>query len=381
MSSSVPKVSVAMLAYNHEKYVAQAIESVLAQETNFPVELVIGEDQSTDRTRAICQEYAARYPDRIRLFLRDRNDPGRRRYPLPVFFNVGETWKACQGDYVAYLDGDDYWTDPRKLQHQADLLDRDPGVVLCADRYRRLYEERNEMQDDRFDAEFAGRSQIEINYDNFLQPPLLLSSFMMVRRTALVGYFDKQVGWDTALWAHVLSGGGRGIVANRYTGVYRRHGGGVWSALADRDVHMRSHMQNTMLLQNEGLRSKCIAEAYRSGSLVRSHDLVEIAVEAHQAWERHAFEVSDAIARQNGTQTSRLMRSLSRQLSAIQERLLRGQAENVGQSCRPRLPLARRLVRQLLFGLLVIAASPLMLFVALTRSLRRTEPVDAPKQT
>ena len=119
----MPLVSVCMTTYNHEPYIAEAIESVLAQQTSFGVELVVGEDCSTDRTAAICREYAAKYPDRIRLVTSPENVGWRANYR--------RTFEACRGKYVAYLDGDDWWCDPRKLQMQADLMESDPGCGMC----------------------------------------------------------------------------------------------------------------------------------------------------------------------------------------------------------------------------------------------------------
>ena len=118
-----PKVSVLMLAYNHERYIRQAIESALAQRTSFPFEIVIGEDCSTDGTRAIVAEYGRRHPDRIRLLLRPHNFGMQR--------NSWETYSACRGQYYAPLEGDDYWTDPDKLQFQVDFLDAHPECVAC----------------------------------------------------------------------------------------------------------------------------------------------------------------------------------------------------------------------------------------------------------
>ena len=117
------KVSVAMITYNHEKFIAQAIDSVLMQQTDFEYELVIGEDCSTDRTRAMVVDYAGRYPDRIRPLLRERN--------LGMNPNFVQTFQSCRGEYVALLEGDDYWTDPLKLQKQTDYLSSRPDCSLC----------------------------------------------------------------------------------------------------------------------------------------------------------------------------------------------------------------------------------------------------------
>ncbi|HMP08564.1 MAG TPA: glycosyltransferase, partial [Lacipirellulaceae bacterium] len=109
------KVSVCMVTYNHERYIAQAVESALAQQTTFPVEIVIGEDCSTDGTRAILAGLAERHPGIVRLRLADANQGAKRNF-------VG-TFAACRGEYVTILEGDDYFTNPAKLQLQADALD------------------------------------------------------------------------------------------------------------------------------------------------------------------------------------------------------------------------------------------------------------------
>ena len=117
------KVSVCMITYNHEKFIAQAIESVMMQEAGFQYELVIGEDCSTDRTREICIECQGRFPDRIRLLLPEKN--------LGMMHNFVQTLNVCTGQYVALLEGDDYWTTPRKLQKQADFLDMHQDYATC----------------------------------------------------------------------------------------------------------------------------------------------------------------------------------------------------------------------------------------------------------
>ncbi len=116
-------VSVWMITYNHEEFIAQAIESVLMQQTNFEFEIVIGEDCSTDRTLSICKDYQKKYPDKIRLI----TSPGN----VGIAANGSRTLMACKGKYVALLEGDDYWTDPTKLQRQVDILESNPGCVVC----------------------------------------------------------------------------------------------------------------------------------------------------------------------------------------------------------------------------------------------------------
>ena len=132
MTMQTPLVSVCMTAYNHEPYLREAIEGVLAQRTDFAVELVVGEDCSTDRTRAIAEEYAAACPGRVRLVTGPGNIGWRANYL--------RTFEACRGKYVAYCDGDDWWCDPGKLQRQVDLLEADPACGMCYTRADNFYQ-------------------------------------------------------------------------------------------------------------------------------------------------------------------------------------------------------------------------------------------------
>jgi glycosyltransferase involved in cell wall biosynthesis len=109
-----PHVSVCMIAFKHEAYIRQAIESILSQDVDFPIELVIGDDCSPDGTAVICEEIAAR-DSRIRLLSRERN--------LGVMPNFSRTLRACRGEYIAVCEGDDYWTDPFKLRKQVRFLE------------------------------------------------------------------------------------------------------------------------------------------------------------------------------------------------------------------------------------------------------------------
>lgn len=111
-----------MITYNHAPYIAQAIEGVVQQKTTSPFELVIGEDCSTDGTREIVFEYQKKYPDIIRVITSDKNIGATR--------NGLRTVKACQGKYIAFCEGDDYWHHPHKLQKQVDYLESHPECGL-----------------------------------------------------------------------------------------------------------------------------------------------------------------------------------------------------------------------------------------------------------
>ena len=131
VSAMRPLLSVRLLTYNHHRYIRQCIDSVLMQVTDFPFEIVIGEDDSTDGTRTICKDYADRYPDRIRLMLRSERNKIILNGVKTSRYNFIETMKDCRGKFVALMDGDDYWTDSRKLQQEVDFLSRHPSFVLA----------------------------------------------------------------------------------------------------------------------------------------------------------------------------------------------------------------------------------------------------------
>lgn len=117
-----PLASISCVTYNQEKFIGKAIESFLAQKTNFPFEIIIGEDCSTDATRKIVSGYRDKYPDIIRLITSDEN--------VGPLINGFRTKQQCRGKYIAICDGDDYWIDPLKLQKQVDFLEANPDYIM-----------------------------------------------------------------------------------------------------------------------------------------------------------------------------------------------------------------------------------------------------------
>jgi glycosyltransferase involved in cell wall biosynthesis len=223
----VTGVSVALLTYNHERYVAQAIESVLAQR-GVEFELIVSEDCSTDGTRAIVDEYAARHPDRIRV-VSDTHNVG-----MTAAFARGIG--AATGRYVALLDGDDYWTSPDKLRLQAEYLDAHPECALCFHNVTVVYEDGSIAPHPFHSSEprqYLSRAMpksvstlADIAPGNFMQ-----TCSVMYRR----GLFTDLPSWFADLpvadWPlHVLNAehGDIGYI-DAAMAVYRVHAGGVWS--------------------------------------------------------------------------------------------------------------------------------------------------------
>ncbi|WP_025765194.1 glycosyltransferase family 2 protein [Dyadobacter tibetensis] len=125
------KVSICVPTYNHEQYIGQMLEGALMQQTSFDFEIVIGDDASTDHTADIIRAYRERNPGKLRAFLHTQNQGPSEPREFAGRNNVLQLLKACQGDYVAMCEGDDYWTDPLKLQKQVDFMDANPDFSIC----------------------------------------------------------------------------------------------------------------------------------------------------------------------------------------------------------------------------------------------------------
>lgn len=122
MNSDI-KVSVCVVTYNQEKYIAECLQSLVDQVTDFPFEIIVGEDFSTDRTREIVLDFQKKYPDLIKPLLHAKN--------VGPVENIVATYKYAKGKYIAHMDGDDLAL-PGKLQVQSDVLDENTDCVICS---------------------------------------------------------------------------------------------------------------------------------------------------------------------------------------------------------------------------------------------------------
>ena len=116
------KVSVVILSYNQSKYIKQALNSVVSQQTNFPFEVIVADDCSTDDTLSVCGDFETKYPF-VRVEQSDKN--------LGYSKNWERALSLGSGEYLAVFEGDDYWTDNLKLQKQSDYLDANPDCGMC----------------------------------------------------------------------------------------------------------------------------------------------------------------------------------------------------------------------------------------------------------
>lgn len=219
------KLSVCIQTYNHGPYIAQALDSTLMQETDFEYEIIVGEDESQDSTREICVEYATQYPDRIRLFLRSRTNVIFIDGKPTGRFNFMQNLQVARGQYVALLDGDDYWTSPHKLQRQVDLLDAHPDYALCFHAVAR--------QDNEGHAPSLPFQKPRNRYtiDDLLQGNFIASCSVVYRNRLFEDLPDWYREAPMADWPlHVLNAlhGDIGYI-DQVMAVHRIHSGSIWS--------------------------------------------------------------------------------------------------------------------------------------------------------
>lgn len=194
----MPLVSVIVTTYNHEPYLADALDAILSQRCDFGVEIVLGEDCSSDGTLAVCREYAEKYPEKITLIASAENVGWRENYRRCV--------EAARGKYIAFCDGDDYWCDVERLSEQVALMEANPNVGLCYT----LAERRNE------EGRLVGRFPIgegHTTLNAMLHDWCVENCTTLARRDAVVDYYasekpENRPEWlteDLPMWLYVAS--------------------------------------------------------------------------------------------------------------------------------------------------------------------------------
>ena len=123
--SQNPLVSIVCITYNHERFIRDALDGFVMQKTNFPFEILINDDASTDKTADIIREYEAKYPNLFRCVYQTENQWGKKDVCRDILYPM------IRGQYVALCEGDDYWTDPLKLQKQVDFMESHPDFYIC----------------------------------------------------------------------------------------------------------------------------------------------------------------------------------------------------------------------------------------------------------
>lgn len=175
-------VSVIMPVYNHEQYVAKALDSILSQKTKYTYEILIGEDCSPDRSRDIVKKYEEKYPGKIRAFYREKNMGGTK--------NGYALYMASKGRYISLLEGDDYWCDDRRIERQIGFLDSHPEYIGVAHNYKKVNQndiiiEEKCISDDATECDFT--------WQDFLEKMFLFQSATLTYRNVFLENKDYSI--------------------------------------------------------------------------------------------------------------------------------------------------------------------------------------------
>jgi len=269
------KLSVAMITYNHEKFIVQALDSVLMQEVDFDYEIVIGDDLSQDRTREILLDYQAQYPEKIRLLFYETKQG--------VGGNICEVLTSCQGEYIALLEGDDYWIASDKLQLQIDFLEANPDFVLSFHTAKLYSEEEN--RDSGLRTGLNSLSGTVFSWADLTDDGVFpVTCSVVYRRSALnLPQWVRGLRIVDVVIFSLLAQNGLFKYVDQVMSVYRIHNGGIWSgsSVLDRHVyplptfeHLNRHYQFRYADEFKlRMRYAGVAQAYRNVSKIPESNL------------------------------------------------------------------------------------------------------------
>ena len=226
-----PIVSVVVQTYQHAGYIKKCLDGILEQETDFPFELLVGEDLSKDGTREICLDYAKTHPQ-IRLFLHDRSNQIHINGRVTGRFNFLTNMRQSRGRYVCFCEGDDYWNDPTKLQKQHDFLEGNPRYAICYHNVR-IADGDGKLKDQwKFSVDRREESQNPDLLMSRIAVPLLATMF---RREHLVfpePMIYEVLNGDTFFLALLAQHGPAKYLPEINDAIAHLHDGGIWSSMS-----------------------------------------------------------------------------------------------------------------------------------------------------
>jgi glycosyltransferase involved in cell wall biosynthesis len=217
-----PIISVCLITYNHAPFLRQAIESILMQKHNFSWELIVADDNSTDSTREIVLEFKEKYPEIVRTLFQEKN--------VGAFCNWKDMINAARGKYIAYLEGDDYWTDWNKLNEQVTFLEKGDGYIGCFHNCEERFDH-DDLKASFLYCSFPGT--LDVSFQDLIYKNVIPSCSMVYRNEE----FNKVPDWFSKLkmgdWPlHLLNATvGKYKYIPKVMGVHRNHNGSTWMAL------------------------------------------------------------------------------------------------------------------------------------------------------
>lgn len=222
-----PLVSIRCLVYNHEPYLRQCLDGFVMQQTSFPFEAIVHDDASTDGSAAIIREYAEKYPDIIKPIYETEN-----QYRKGTILKVLDAAIHPNAKYIAICEGDDYWTDPYKLQIQVDFLEKHHDYSFSVHDFK-VFEDVNQRFRDIHPISFMkdDKEQYTLTLDDYKRGLFFTQTLSCVYRISSLreSRFNRyEAKFDMTMFYALLSQG-KCVFFNRVMGVYRIHPGSVTS--------------------------------------------------------------------------------------------------------------------------------------------------------
>ncbi|MFV8339783.1 glycosyltransferase [Flavobacterium sp. LB3P21] len=223
-----PLLSICLITYNHEKFIRQAIEGVLIQKVDFDWELIIADDCSTDRTKEIILEYKEKHPDFIKLILQEKNGGAAK--------NWMDLITTPKSKYIAYFEGDDYWSDPLKLQKQIDFLEQNEEYNIVWTKFNKINATGDLLESNM--PQFEKKLE-DVTIENFFENYRTWTLTCLFRTKIIKKYDLKSLKYskDNSLYFLALKNS-MGRVLDFNSACYRIHENGVWSSNSELEKSM-----------------------------------------------------------------------------------------------------------------------------------------------
>jgi len=247
MGKSKVLVSICCITFNHDKFIKECLEGFIKQKTNFNYEVLIYDDASTDNNAYIIKEYEKIYPNIIKPIYQKEN-----QFSKGVSLSLTYNFPRAQGKYIAMCEGDDYWTDPLKLQKQVDFLEGNPEYGICFHNVKIFDQANQKLIEDTITRDVEETTDInELAKGNYIHTP----SVMLRNDFTIPKWFKKSPVGDWSLYMLAIKDRKIKKLEDIMT-VYRVHDTSIWSGLSQEVKNNKTKISINLIFKNVALPDK-----------------------------------------------------------------------------------------------------------------------------
>ena len=264
----MPKLSILIPTYNHSEFITKTLEGALEQITDFDFEIVIGDDASTDDNALIISNFTNKFPNKIRAFLHPQNLGLNEPRELGGKNNVGFLFSQCKGEYIALCEGDDYWTEPLKLQKQVDFLENNQEYSLCHHQLEVIYQDNSPSHNFNTENQRDTSTLEDLLKDESWFLGTASTIFRNVFKQGMPDWWWKTASGDLGIFIEVAKQGKIKYLPESM-GKYRKHSGGMTN------IHTP---QNRFFLRNRMEMFENLDKYFE----FKHHDILENTIDKYQ---------------------------------------------------------------------------------------------------